>query len=183
MKNIFFTVVALLGLFVLLPVLILWTRDKIQFLRRRETPTQRDVRQKARRARLLHPNVDETEAFCGGRVPQKLLDMYEAPDLLLGRDFQVCAPGKDPRKDSWWIGDFVPLHKQDQEVTTDLTEFGKGCCFAGDGMGNFYWVPVDAKQCNDAPVFFACHDPWGNEKVSETLTEFLSWPRLQKKDS
>ena len=183
MRNIFFTIIALLGLFVLLPVFILWMRDKIRSLRRRETPLQRDARQEATRARLLHPNVDEAEAFCGGRIPQKLLDMYADSDLLLGRNFQVCAPGTGPHKDSWWIGDFVPLHKQDQELTTDLTEFGKGCCFAGDGMGNFYWVPVDAEHRNDAPVFFACHDPWGNEKVSETLAEFLSWPRVQKKDS
>jgi hypothetical protein len=100
--------------------------------------------------------------------------------FVLDRDFEVCAPGKDRGKDSWWIGDFVPLHTQDQMLTTDLTEFGNGCCFAGDGMGNFYWVPVDEERQSDAPVFFACHDPWGNEKVTDSLGEFRSWPRLPK---
>jgi hypothetical protein len=59
--------------------------------------------------------------------------------------------------------------------TTRLDEFGQGCCFATDGCGNFYWVPVNGTPQDDAPVFFACHDPYGNEKVANSLEEFFSW--------
>lgn len=178
MRDTVFVILAITALFVLLPVLILWTRDRIRDRIRRETPEKRDARMEAWRWRMRHPNPEEVEAFCGGLLPKRLLDMYADSNLLFRRNFEVCAPGKDPRKNSWWIGDFIPLHKQDQELTTDLTEFGKGCCFAGDGMGNFYWVPVDSERKDDTPVFFACHDPWGNEKVADRLEEFLSWPRV-----
>ena len=182
MRETLFTVLALFALLIVLPVLILWTRDKIHILIRRKTPDQKDAYREARRQRMLHPNVKEVEVLCGGLLPQKLIHLYtDSSDLLLTRDFEVCAPGMDRGKNSWWIGDFVPLHKQDQMLTTDLAEFGKGCCFAGDGMGNFYWVPVDEERQTDAPVFFACHDPWGNEKVADSLEEFLSWPPYQSK--
>lgn len=105
--------------------------------------------------------------------------MYSEADFLLDSDFQVCAPGKDPAKDSWWIGNFIPLQVSDQQMTCDLSEFGKGFCFAGDGMGNFYWVPVESERREDAPVYFACHDPWGNEKVANSLDEFLAWLRVR----
>jgi hypothetical protein len=90
---------------------------------------------------------------------------------------------ENPQRESWWIADFVLLHKQDQEWTADLGEFGKGCCFAGDGMGNFYWVPVHSERKSDTPVFFMCHDPWANEKVAESLEEIFSWPRVTKRKS
>src|SRR5579859_3453340 len=54
---------------------------------------------------------------------------------------------------------------------------GKGFCFATDGAGNFYWTPLSDTRQHDAPVFFACHDPHGNERVAASLDEFLSWPR------
>ena len=114
----------------------------------------------------------------GGLLPRRLVALYAQTDLLLVRNFKICAPGKDPSKESWWIGDFIPMTVEDQKWTCDLAEFGKGFCFAGDGMGNFYWVPVEAQRRDDAPVYFACHDPWGNEKVCHTLEEFLSWPRV-----
>jgi hypothetical protein len=180
MGDTFFTLLALFALFIVLPVILLWTRDRIRMRIQRQTPQERDASRESRRQRMLHPNVEEVEALCGGLLPQKLIDLYTDFHLVLDRDFEVCSPGKDGRTDSWWVGDFVPLHKQDQMLTTDLTEFGKGCCFAGDGMGNFYWVPVDVERQSDAPVFFACHDPWGNEKVADSLEEFRCWPRMPK---
>lgn len=182
MRDTFFTLLVLFALVVVLPVLILWTRDRIRTLIRRQTPEERDAYREARRQRMLHPNIEEVEAFCGGLLPQKLIDLYTRSDLLLTRDFEVYATGKDRQTHSWWVGDFVPLHKQDQIQTTDLAEFGKGCCFAGDGMGNFYWVPVDQERRSDAPVFLACHDPWGNEEVADSIEEFLSWPRMSKNE-
>lgn len=158
-------------------VLILWLRDKIRRGVRRESPEQRDLRLESWRQRLLHPEIESVEESCGGKIPARLIAMYSDHELTFKRDFEVSPPGKNPKRDSWWIGDFVPLTVEDQNRTTDLTEFGKGCCFAGDGMGNFYWVPVEADRKSDAPVYFVCHDPWGNEKVTDSLDDFLSWPR------
>ena len=129
---------------------------------------------------MLHPEIEPVEESCGGKIPARLIAMYSDHELVFGHDFEVCQPGKDPKKDWWWLRDFVPLTVEDQNRTADLTEFGKGCCFAGDGAGNFYWLPVEADRKSDAPVYFACHDPWGNEKVADSLDDFLSWPRVAK---
>ena len=76
-------------------------------------------------------------------------------------------------------GKFEPLDAEALKGKWYLSEFGKGLCFAGDGMGNYFWVPVtDARQV-DSPVYFVCHDPWGNEKVADSLEEFLSWLRVR----
>lgn len=168
-------------LFTVVPaVLILWVRDWIRKRRRRESPPERKSTLKAWCLRMIHPKIDEVERYCGGKIPQRLIAMYSDHDLTFSDDFEICPPGKDPKKDAWWIGDFVPLTVQDQHLTCDLTEFGPGCCFAGDGMGNFYWVPVELERKSDAAVYFACHDPWGNQKVAESLDDFLSWPRVPR---
>jgi len=180
MREILATIGAVLLLTVVPAVLILWVRDMIRSRRIAKSSLEREVDLKAWCLRMIHPKIEEIEGLCGGKIPQRLIAMYSDHDLTFSNDFEVCPPGKDPKKDSWWIGDFVPLTVQDQNLTCDLTEFGKGCCFAGDGMGNFYWVPVDVERKSDAPVYFACHDPWGNEKVTESLGEFLSWPRVAK---
>jgi hypothetical protein len=163
-------------------VVILWLRDKIAGWVRQESPEERDMRLEAWRQRMLQPEVEAVEESCGGKLPQRLIAMYQDHELIFKRDFEICPPGKDAKKDSRWIGDFVPLAVEDQERTCDLSLFDrKGCCFAGDGMGNFYWVPVEAERNSDAPIYFACHDPWGTEKVADSLDEFLSWPRVTKK--
>lgn len=183
MKDTGLALLAIVGLFVVLPILILLARDKTRELLRRDTSSERDARREAWCERMLHPQPDQAEAACGGKLPKRLLAMYAQTDLLFGRNFEICARGRDPSKESWWIGDFIPLNAQDQEWTCELSEFGKGFCFAGDGMGNFYWVPVEEERRDDSPVYFACHDPWGNERVCDSLDEFLSWPRVSKAKS
>jgi hypothetical protein len=181
MKDTLVALLALVTLFVLLPVLILWARDRIQALLGRETPAQREACLKAWRERLLDPNPEEVEALRGGMLPHKLLDMYADSNLVLSQDFDVCPAGRDPNVKPWRIGEFLPLRKQDQQSTWDLTEFGKACCFANNGMGDFYWVPMSPERLGDAPVYIIWHDGWNNEKVADSLSEFLSWPRTSKK--
>lgn len=160
-------------------VLILVLRDKVRGVTSRKSDAESQQHRVVWRERMMRPEIEKVEELCGGKLPQRLISMYSHHrDSLLSHNFEVCAPGKDPKENSWWIGDFQPLTVQDQNLTCDLTEFGKGCCFAGDGMGNFYWVPVDNEPRKDTPVYFACHDPWGNETVAESLEEFLSWPRV-----
>jgi len=161
-------------------VLILWLRDKIGGWIRRESHEEREQRRETWRQRMLHPEVEAVEEYFRGKIPERLIAMYSDHGLVFKDDLELCPPGKDPKKDSsWWIADFVPLTVEDQEGTCDLSRFArKGCCFAGDGVGNFYWVPVHAERKKDARVYFACHDPWGNEKVADSLDEFLSWPRV-----
>jgi len=173
------TIGGVLAVTVVPAALVLLFRDRLRGVTSRKSDVERQQRQAAWRERMMRPEIEKVEELCGGKLPQRLVSMYShQQDFLLSHDFEVCAPDKDPKENSWWIGDFQPLTVQDQSLTCDLTKFGKGYCFAGDGMGNFYWVPVGNEQVKDTPVYFACHDPWGNEKVAESLEEFLSWPRV-----
>ncbi len=181
MRDILLVVSVRVALFILLPVLLLWARDRIRASSRRETSAQREARLKAWRERLLDPNPEEIEALRGGMLPQKLLDMYADSNLVLSHDFDVLSTERDPKAKSWSISEFLPLHKQDQESTWDLSEFGKACCFANNGMGDFYWVPMSSERLDEAPVYIIWHDGWDNEKVADSLGEFLSWPRIAKK--
>lgn len=171
-------------LFVILvpAVLILILRDKIRGVTSTLSDGERQRRRAEWRERMMQPEFGKVEEFCGGKLPQMLLSMYSDHELIFCQNFAICAPGKDPKREAWWIGEFQPLTVHSQSLTCDLSEFGKGFCFAGDGMGNFYWVPVDHEQRKNAPVYFARHDPWGNQKVAESLEEFLSWPRIREEE-
>src|SRR5216684_2562686 len=175
MKYAILGILLLFSLFFVLPASILVLRDKIRAWKRLETPEQRAARVSEWRQRKIHPKPEEVEKLCGGLLPQKLLEMYGDKGLILKTDLDVCPPGRNPDEVGFWIGEFEPLDAQALKGKWDLSEFGRGYCFGGDGMGNYFWVPVTDKRQQDSPVYFICHDPWGNEKVANSLQEFLSW--------
>jgi hypothetical protein len=147
--------------------------------RGRMTPEQRQAERDAFRNRLVHPKPSEVEQSVGGLLPQRLLALYDDHRTILTEEIEIAHPSLDEEPACEWIEAFLPLDSESQKFTVDLPEqgWGKGFCFATDGAGNFYWVPVNETRQPDAPVFFACHDPHGNEKVADSLDQFLSWPR------
>ena len=171
----FYTILAILALFLGLPILILLIVDKFRYPKKKLSQEKSEAERKAWFDRLLRPDFEEVERICGGAIPKRLKLAYETSDLILVQDVEFTPHGKDSERHFYWIWEFVPMDADGQSHTTDLSEFGKGCCFAGDDMGNYYWVPVSETPQDDAPVFFACHDPYGNEKVANSLGEFFSW--------
>jgi hypothetical protein len=131
------------------------------------------------RARLQHPNAAQVEQGMSGFLPQRLLALYHDRYTILSEQIEIRRPDSVPEPATEWIEAFLPLDLESQKYACDLPAqgWGKGFCFATDGAGNFYWVPLTEIRQPDAPVFFACHDPHGNEKVADSLDEFLSWPR------
>lgn len=115
----------------------------------------------------------------GGMLPQRLLALYDDRHTVLSEQIEIRRPDNDPEQSAEWIEAFLPLDLASQKFTCDLPAqgWGKGFCFATDGAGNFYWVLCSDSRQSDSPVFFACHDPHGNERVADSLSEFLSWPR------
>jgi hypothetical protein len=183
MKDTVLTPLSILVLLLALPICILRLRDRIFGSSRKRAAERIQAELQTYRERLLHPQQAQVEAEAGLLLPQRLITMYDDRELILSEGFDVCPLGKDPKKSAEWIEDFLPLDLEGQKYTCDLELLpnSKGFCFARDGCGNFYWVPVSDTRLPDAPVFFACHDPWGNEKVADSLKEFLSWPRVLKK--
>ena len=159
---------------------LLWIRDRVRDSRHRKAPEQMQTEALAYQERLLHPDQNGVETEIGGFLPERLITLYKDQASILCRNLEIRSPRLAPKEFGERIERFLPLDFEGQQHTCDLAEagWGKGFCFAADGAGNFYWVPVNATRQSDAPVFFACHDPWGNEKIAESLDEFLSWPRL-----
>jgi len=180
MRETLLTIVAIFLLFVAFPILILRIRDRIRDRRHRKTPERIEAEGRAYRERLLHPNSMAVEEQLGGRLPDRLVALYADHVTILSKGLKIQKPKTVPSGGGYeWIQEFLPLDTESQRYAVDLVEpgWGNGFCFAGDGCGNFYWVPVSNVRQADAPVFFACHDPWGNEKIADSLEEFLSWPR------
>lgn len=160
-------------------ILAVGVRRFIHQMRNQLTPEQQQAARDSFRSRLLHPKQAEVEQELGGLLPQRLLTLYENHETILTEKLEIKRPGATGKHSTEWIEAFLPLDLESQKYTVDLSVFGEGegFCFATDGNGNFYWSPVSDRREADAPVYFACHDPFGNEEVEASLEEFLSWPR------
>jgi len=160
-------------------VIVSVTRRLIHHFRFRQTPEQLQAARDAFRARLVHPNATQVEQGIGALLPQSLLTLYEDHQMVLTEQIEIAHPNPSSDEPAEWIEAFLPLDLESQKYACDLAGqgWGKGFCFATDGAGNFYWIPANEARQADAAVFFANHDPIANEKVADTLDEFLSWPR------
>lgn len=174
--EVFGPLVFAFGLF----IAVFGLRRIIHHVRHRQTPEQLQAARDSFRRRLIHANPSEVERGIGALLPERLIALYDDHQTILTEEIEIHRPGsKNDDKSSEWIEAFLPMDLESQKYTVDLAEhgWGKGFCFATDGAGNFYWTSVSETRQADAPVFFACHDPFGNEQVASSLEEFLSWPR------
>jgi hypothetical protein len=131
------------------------------------------------RTRLQHPNAAGVEQGMAALLPQRLLRLYDDRNTILSEQIEIRRPGANPDDSAEWIEAFLPLDLESQRYACDLPArgLGKGFCFATEGTGNFYWVPLSDPRQADTPVFFVSCDLRANERVAESLDEFLSWPR------
>jgi hypothetical protein len=168
-------VVAFLLLAVVLSGKRLWHR-----IRERQTPEELQAARDAFRNRLIHPHAAELERESGALLPQRLLTLYTDHPTVLLEQVELRRPDASSKDGAEWIEAFLPLDLESQKFTLDLAKqgWGKGFCFATDGAGNFYWVPLHETRQPDSPVFFASRDPLATEQVAGSLDEFLSWPRV-----
>jgi len=160
-------------------IVVTGVRRMLHQFRNRLTPEQHQAARDSFRNRLIHPQPSEVEQGIGALLPQRLIDLYKDHPTVLVEQFEIRRPDADPKDAAEWIEAFLPLDLESQKYTLDLSKqgWGLGFCFATDGDGNFYWMPVSDQRQSDAPVFYACHDPYVNEQVAQSLDEFLSWPR------
>ena len=154
--------------------------------RNRMTPEEHQAARDAFRNRLVHPDAGAVEEVLGALLPERLLTLYRDHPTVLTEQIEIRRPGEESKDASEWIEAFLPLDLETHNLTAGVLkpEWGKGCCFATDGSGNFYWVGASSERLSDAPVYFAERDASSSEPVAGTLEEFLSWPRvLHSEDS
>lgn len=174
----------LIAAFVLL-VAVRGARRLFHGIRERPTPEELQAARDTFRRRLLHPKPEEVEQDLGGRLPERLLTLYQDQQTLLSEELEVRRPNGAGEDSTEWIEAFLPLDLESQRLTIEVSEHGrgKGFCFATDGTDSFYWVPASATRQPDAPVFFVRREPFGSEQIAESLDEFLSWPRSTHEDA
>ena len=85
MKDTILALLLLLALFVVLPVSILWLRDKIFYSSRKKSPQQIQAGWDAYRERLLHPQQANVEVELGALLPQRLVALYADAELVLSQ--------------------------------------------------------------------------------------------------
>jgi len=91
MKDTFVTVLFISGLFIILPILILWLKDKV--FHRKPTPEQTKEHGRRFKERLLSPDYASLEAHYGHVLPKLLKDLYANHKEILRSDF-IFPSGK-----------------------------------------------------------------------------------------
>jgi hypothetical protein len=124
--------------------------------------------------RLRQPNLDAVAKHFGCQLPRALVGLYQNQTELVRGDFQV-APSVDASKDErWYIGFYEPADAESLEDSWPGSE--KYFLFANDGCGNDYLIDP---ALEDPPVKFHDHETGEISHVCDTLSQFMTWPRIE----
>lgn len=179
MRLTFYTVGFLL-LFLVIPVLLLVLREHLRQRHHGKKLKQYYADRKLWQSRLLNPKPEEVEAHLQGKLPARLLRLYDDKELILETDFDVRSP-----KGRMRVNEFFPL---DADILSELWGgeiFKQGFPFAGDVWGDCYFVKLGSMRSDDGPVFLYSHRTNKEEPVAESIAQFFEWkhkPRLSAKN-
>lgn len=140
-------ILAILAMVVVLPIGILWLRDR--HICPKPTKAELDEQASKFEERLLNPDFQVVEHHFAHPLPQSIHDLYANQQEVLRVDFLVSPTVDTSEEDAWFVAFYEPC---DAEAGR---QFWPGCeqyfSFANDGFGNDYIV-VPGKQ--DSPVLF-----------------------------
>lgn len=167
MKDTILTIVVILGIFIALPMLILWLRDKLFYPKL--SPEEIELHKRKFEERLRSPNLDALQAHFSHALPAALRELYGNLDLLMQSDIEVLPPdGSEPV----YICFFNPAD------AANLHSPWPGCekyfAFADDGAGNELLVDP---RLNDPPVLWHDHETGEIKAVAPSMSEFMRWKR------
>jgi hypothetical protein len=165
MQDQVITVVMIVAIFIGLPVVILWSRDRITRAWR-ESPRARAARADERRRyeqRILKPDWARVENQLGRAVPQALRDLYENEALVTSRDL-----------------DYSIYHAISTFEALDAQAFGNakkwlgvdGLVFATSDMGDSIYLRPGASAPDT--VYLLRHDGGDTEVIAATIDEMVA---------
>jgi hypothetical protein len=166
------TVIVMGGLFVGLPVALLFARDWLA------RPSRKKLEEYSRQftQRLQAPDFPALEKHFGCALPQAVRALYADKQEVMRQDFMVAATAVAPEDGRWYVAFYQPADEQNvQDAWPGLEKY---FAFADDGSGNGYLI--DPKEA-DPPVLFHDHETGEMSPVSRHFTEFMRWPRLEVK--
>jgi hypothetical protein len=162
-------------------LIVMGVRDMAARFRSRLSHEQLSAAQEAYQRRLVNPQPVDVERELGRKLPERLLQLYEDKTTIQSGGFKVMKPGGSCwRSVRWPVYCFEPLDAESLHALPYEEAFGPGFCFAASGSGCWYWIAASDLRAKDAPVVFLDYEGGGShgKKVSDTLDEFLGWPRV-----
>src|SRR5262245_43167041 len=164
------TVLVIIGIFVVLPFLLLAARDWIR------KPSKKKIEEYSRKftERLQRPDFSAVQQHFGVPLPPPVQALYTNHQELFRENFEVAAMANAAPEDRWFVAFYQPADEQSARDAWPGLE--KYFAFADDGCGNGYLI--DPKS-DDPAVLFHDHETSEISRVSERFTEFMKWPRLQ----
>lgn len=125
------------------------------------------------REALLNPSFAEVEKILEQPIPPSLKKLYEREDIICATDFYLLDPIEDGA--AWSIRSFLPLNP---ETVRNRWPICPGACFFAESAPCFYFVSLHSDPTAPVPVFVLNCGTGEMPKVAESLTDFLSWPRI-----
>jgi hypothetical protein len=165
MTDVAATILALVVMFVGLPVLVLRLMDRRRNVRRQRggSSLASDVARKAHERRLLQPDWSCVERYLGRPAPQALRDLFADRALVTRCDLNYT--------DAQVISTFEPLEEQ------TIAELSKSLGFAAvpiatTGFGDTVYLRAGAGEVD--AVYVTYHDGGETEVFAESVAQMLS---------
>lgn len=159
------TVLAIILLFVGLPVLILWFKDRKRTRQRlhEQSSASRIPERQAYGQRILDPDWACIERYLRRPVPQALRVLYAERELISRRDLSY--------DDDHVIGTFEPLDEQAILNTTRWLGF-EAVAIATTDFGDVIYLRPGADEGDT--LFLTHHDGGDTEVFAESVSELLA---------
>ena len=122
---------------------------------------------------MENPKFRAAELEVGRRFPHAIRNLYARKDLLTQTDFYFLDPVENGS--AWSIESFLPVTPQ--TIRGCWPQIGGACYFART-REYFYYVPFDSDPYAPTSVFVFNCLTGEHVKVSESLNDFLNWPRI-----
>ncbi len=125
-------------------------------------------------ARLHQPVFEELEAHFGCLIPEPLKKLYADHTELDRENFRVIPDGSDSENAPLNIASYIPADIA--AVKSQMPGTEPFLAFADDGCGDAYMVDP---RLVDGPVLFHDHETGEFSQICNSLSEFMSWPRVE----
>jgi hypothetical protein len=177
-------ILAILAIFVGLPVAILLVNDRVTawWRRDRRSPEQKAADAAAYEARLVSPRWDEVcRATDGGRPSAALQALYADRALVTSKGIRLRRPGGSDLDDEW-LSTFLPADGSAFADPWGQYLPDRALAFASDAFGDLLFVELTPGG-DDRPVQHWYHESAEIEEVAPSLAAFLAWPRADPVDA
>jgi hypothetical protein len=122
---------------------------------------------------MENPRFRDAELETGRRFPQAIKNLYARKELIHQKDFYFLDPIESEA--AWSIKSFLPVSVM--TIRERWPHLGNACFFAWT-TEYAYYVPFESDPMSPTPVFVLNCLTGESMNVSESLNDFLNWPRI-----